>query len=216
MKIRFFYTRKDDLKFISHLNTVDLLQRAIFYTNVRVKFSEGFTPHPKMSFGNPLPLGVSSDCEVFDVELDEEINIDSFTDKLNEYLPNEIKIFKAYELDENISISKIFNYSIYEFYIYTNENLENIKLDINELIIERKKKSKHKKYFEFILEDISDYIEIIEPFTKYDNETYKLVARLENSVEKIINPIRFIEGIMDKYNLNISIYDISIHKKEMK
>ena len=66
MKIRGFYTRNKDLKFISHLNTVDLLQRAIFYTNAKIKFSEGFNVHPKMSFGNPLPLGVSSDFEVFD------------------------------------------------------------------------------------------------------------------------------------------------------
>lgn len=216
MKIRGFYTRNKDLKFISHLNTVDLLQRAIFYTNAKIKFSEGFNVHPKMSFGNPLPLGVSSDFEVFDIELDEKVNIKDFINKINEYLPSEVQIFKGIEVTDNSSISKIFNHSIYEFFITTNINLENVKLDFNdELIIERKKKSKNKKHFIYIEEDISDYVEVIEPFKKVDDNTYKLICKLENSHQKIINPQRFIEGVFKKYNLDISIYDVSINKKEM-
>ena len=114
MKIRAFYTRNGDLKFISHLNTINLLQRAVFSTNEEVAFSEGFNPHPIMSFGNPLPLGVSSDLEVFDVEFVNEIDISGFTKKMNEYLPKEVQIVRAYGAEDSDSISKIIKNSVYE------------------------------------------------------------------------------------------------------
>lgn len=215
MKVRGFYTRKGDLKFISHLNTVDLLQRAIMYTGVRVLFSEGFNVHPKMSFGNPLPLGVSSSMEVFDVELEDGSDLEFVKEKANEYLPDEINITNLFENVDNQSISKIFTHSIFFFYIKSREDISKIQIENHgELLIERKKKSKNKKYFDVIEEDISDYVEF-DKFEKIDTDVYKLVAKLENSSDKIINPIRFIEGLLKKIGLNLSSGDVIIHKEKM-
>lgn len=216
MKIRGKYTRNNELKFISHLNTIDLLQRAIFYTDVEVLFSEGFNAHPKMSFGNPLPLGVSSDHEIFDVEVADGTDIKYLMNKANEYLPNDVKIFEMVEEKENISISKIYKYSIYEFTIYTDLDLEKIDINLDDnIIIQRKKKSKNKKYFEYIEENITNNVFLLEGFKRINNESFSLVCKLENSSEKIINPLRFIEGLFKKYDLDISVFDVSIHKKEM-
>lgn len=215
MKIRLYYTRKNELKFISHLNTLDLLQRAVFHTDAQVAFSEGFNPHPKMSFGNPLPLGVSSDFEIFDVELVNDIDIDKFVQQLNNFLPKEIQVFKAFEASEK-SISKIFSHSIYEFIIDSQLSLDSINIfDEKVVIIKRKKKSKNKKIVEYIEEDITQNIEFLSNFEKISDNEYKLVAKLENSAEKIINPMNFITGIFEKYDLDVDIYDVSIHKREM-
>lgn len=217
MKIRAFYTRKGDLKFISHLNTIDLLQRAVFTTEKKIAFTEGFNPRPKMSFGNPLPLGVSSDLEVFDVEIVGDVKIIDFVNKLNEYLPDEVQIVRAYNADDSPSISKIIKHSIYEYTIYTDIELDKVDIDISdELIISRERKTKKGHPREFVRENISKNSKIINKFQKLEKGKYSLTAQLENSVDKIINPLNFINGLFSKYNLNISLDDVVIHKKDMK
>lgn len=215
MKLRGFYKRIGDLKFISHLNTIDLLQRAVMYTGAEIIFTEGYNPHPKMSFGNPLPLGVSSDLEVFDVDVADDTDIDEFLEKTNEYLPNEVKVLKLFDATNDKSISKIFTHSIYEFYILSYESLENLKLNVEDtLLIERKKKRKNKK-FDYITEEIKDYVELLSDFEKVGENEYKLTAKLETSIDKIINPMNFIKGIFNKYDLEISEDNVIIHKREM-
>lgn len=216
MKLRIFYTRNDELKFISHLNTVDLLQRAVFNTDYQVAFSQGFNPHPIMSFGNPLPLGVSSDFEIFDVDLiDDQVDLDKFKGQLNSYLPKQVQVFKIFEAD-NTSISRVFSYSIYEFILDCKEDLEELNLfDNKPIIIERTKKAKKKREREIVQEDITSHIEIKKNFTKLQTGEYFLEAKLENSNTKIINPMNFIQGLLRKYNIEIDSVDISIHKKEM-
>lgn len=213
MRLRVYYTRKGDLKFISHLNTIDLLQRTIFSTDYKVAFSEGFNPHPIMSFGNPLPLGVSSDFEVFDVEFVDKVEIENFINQANSYLPEEVKIFDAFEIPLNSSISKAFTHNLYEFRIFTDIKLDEIKIDTSDLLIKRKKKKKKRE--EIISEDVSKHVEILSGFNMISDNEYELIAKLENSTEKIINPLNFINGIFEKYNLDISIYDVNINKKEM-
>ncbi len=216
MKLRILYTRNDELKFISHLNTVDLLQRAVFNTDYQVLFSQGFNPHPIMSFGNPLPLGVSSDFEIFDVDLvDDQVDLDKFKDQLNSYLPKQVQVFKIF-LADNTSISKVFSYSIYEFIIDSEKNLEELNLfDKKPIIIERTKKAKKKREREIVQEDITSHVEIKKNFIKLQTGEYFLEAKLENSNNKIINPMNFIQGLLKKYNINIDPVDISIHKREM-
>lgn len=216
MKLRGFYTRLGDLKFISHLNTIDLLQRAAMFTGAKIIFTEGFNPHPKMSFGNPLPLGVSSEMEVFDIDVADETDIEKFKFEANKYLPKEVQIKKIFDATNDTKISKLFNYSIYEFFINTKIDLTKIKLDVeDELLIQRKKKNKKKKRKEIITEDISFNVELLSDFEKIGENEYKLTAKLENSIAKIINPMNFINGIFNKYNLEISEFDVIIHKKDM-
>lgn len=216
MKLRLFYTRNGELKFISHLNTIDLLQRAVFNTAYQVAFSQGFNPHPIMSFGNPLPLGVSSDFEIFDVDLDEDkVDLDKFKNQLNAYLPDQVQVFKVFIAD-NTSISKVFSYSIYEFTLDSEKDLEKLNLFDNEpIIIERTKKIKKKREREVIQEDITGHVEIKANFKKLQTGEYFLEAKLENSNKKIINPMNFIQGLLKKYEILIDPEEIFIHKKEM-
>ena len=57
------YTKEGYMRYISHLDTAQLFRRAFSRINVRLKHSEGFNPHPKLSFMQPLSLGYSSTGE---------------------------------------------------------------------------------------------------------------------------------------------------------
>jgi radical SAM-linked protein len=65
---RITFAKTGDARFLSHRNTMDVLERAIRAAGLPARYSEGFNPHMKLSMGPALALGVESLHEVFDVE----------------------------------------------------------------------------------------------------------------------------------------------------
>ncbi len=91
-EIRVFYKKTGNMKFISHLDMNRLMTRAIKKAGVPVWYTEGFNPHPYMTFSMPLSLGHESYCESFDIRLVEECDLNSLVARFNEVLPNGIEI----------------------------------------------------------------------------------------------------------------------------
>jgi len=52
------------IRFLSHAETLRLLQRACVRAGINVRYSQGFNPRPKLSLPLPRPVGVESDDEV--------------------------------------------------------------------------------------------------------------------------------------------------------
>ncbi len=67
--MRVHYRRGEQVRFISHLDFVHLLIRAMRRAEWPLVYSEGFNPHPKISFAFPLATGHTSNAEYFDVQL---------------------------------------------------------------------------------------------------------------------------------------------------
>lgn len=94
-KIRVKFARKEDVKYISHLDMMRVFERALRRADIPIAYSEGFNPHPKMTFALPLPVGVTSDAEYADFEVDKEIAPEEFKKTLNSSLPDGIEITGA-------------------------------------------------------------------------------------------------------------------------
>jgi radical SAM family uncharacterized protein/radical SAM-linked protein len=65
---RVTFEKTGDARFLSHRNTMDVLERAIRAAGLPARYSEGFNPHMKLSMGPALALGIESRHEIFDVE----------------------------------------------------------------------------------------------------------------------------------------------------
>jgi radical SAM-linked protein len=63
------YTKKREARYIAHLDLARVFDRAIRRAQIEVAYSEGFNPHPKISFGPPLPVGVEGQREFVDIDL---------------------------------------------------------------------------------------------------------------------------------------------------
>ena len=70
------------MRYISHLDVLRAWERAIRRTGLPLSYSQGFTPHPKIAFASPLPLGFIGECEIMDVTLDERVDVDDFRARL--------------------------------------------------------------------------------------------------------------------------------------
>lgn len=96
-KVRLSFYKKGYAKFVSHLDLMRMFQRIFKIAEVDITFSQGFNPHPKMSIAHPLPVGVTSDEEYLDIQLDSKPDYNELVAKLNSVMPRDIKIIKAWE-----------------------------------------------------------------------------------------------------------------------
>jgi len=83
MKKRVYFDKYEDMRFISHLDLIRFLERLFKKTNLPIKYSNGFHPRPKMSFGNPISLGTEAFGEIMDIELEEELSDAEVLKRLN-------------------------------------------------------------------------------------------------------------------------------------
>lgn len=86
------FSKKDDLIYISHLDFMRLLARAIRRSRLPAAYSDGFSPHMKMSFPYALPLFVEAENEVFILELSEKISPQTVLDLLESQCPSGLTI----------------------------------------------------------------------------------------------------------------------------
>lgn len=93
--IRLQYTKNDELKYIAHLDTLRAFIRALRRAKLPIAYSQGFNPHPIISFLMPLSLGFTSNCEMVDIGFAEEIPYEEAAKRLDEALPPGFTVVSA-------------------------------------------------------------------------------------------------------------------------
>ncbi len=68
-RLRFRMSRQGDVRFLSHLEQIEMVRRMIRRADLPMAFTSGFHPQMKTSFGPAISVGYESECELFDVEL---------------------------------------------------------------------------------------------------------------------------------------------------
>ncbi|MFA4888648.1 MAG: TIGR03936 family radical SAM-associated protein [Candidatus Omnitrophota bacterium] len=94
-KISFIFAKTGKMKYISHLDLMRLLTRAMRRADLPLKLSEGFSPHAKLSIKRALKLGLESHNEEASVGLSEFIRPQEFQQRLARELPEGITLENA-------------------------------------------------------------------------------------------------------------------------
>ncbi|MBQ6362175.1 MAG: DUF2344 domain-containing protein [Lachnospiraceae bacterium] len=100
MKIRIRFSKTGILRFIGHLDLMRTFQKAAARADLPLRFSEGFHPHPLMSFASPLSVGETSCGEYMDTELTASMAGTEILDRLNAALPEEIRCLSIRQLPD--------------------------------------------------------------------------------------------------------------------
>ncbi len=95
-RLRLRFSRGEELKYISHLDLIRLWQRALNRAGIAVAYSEGFSPHPRLSLAAPLALGITSEAELMDVVLEKFVSPHSFSAAVGRQLPRGIVIQQVF------------------------------------------------------------------------------------------------------------------------
>ncbi len=185
-EVRLRFSKTGRCKYISHLDINRCMSRAFLRAQIPLWYTEGFNPHPYMSFSLPLSLGVESLCESVDIRLVKEMSNEKIKQRMNDVLPPDIRIVDVY--DDFRDCSEI-AYSDYVFKIEFLDNeaaLEKIKsvLAGDEILAEKKaKQGKRRVVKETNIKEFIDKYNI----SIRDNEIV-LNIRLEAGTKRNLNP----------------------------
>ena len=71
MYVRIRFAKYGVVKFIGHLDVMRYFQKAVRRSGLAIKYSNGYSPHQLMVFASPLGVGITSDGEIMDIEIED-------------------------------------------------------------------------------------------------------------------------------------------------
>lgn len=95
--VRIWFAKEGRAKYISHLDIVRCMSRAVRRAGLPLWYTEGFNPHPYMMFALPLSLGFSSRCESMDIRIEGEMPVTEIGDRMRAVMPEGLRILSVRE-----------------------------------------------------------------------------------------------------------------------
>jgi radical SAM-linked protein len=99
-RIRIKYAKRGPLRFTSHRDFARAFERALRRAAVPIAFSQGFTPHPKISYASAAPTGVASEAEYLEIALQAPVDPAQLRVALDAALSPGLDVLDAVEAPE--------------------------------------------------------------------------------------------------------------------
>jgi radical SAM-linked protein len=134
-RLRIRFCREEKLKFISHLDIMRLWQRVLYRAGIPLAYSEGFSPHPRISLAAPLAVGISSEAELMDIFCSRWVSPHFFTAAVTQQLPPGIKLLQVYPIAPGQpSLQSQVRYAEYQVEVETEKKREDIESSLSSLL----------------------------------------------------------------------------------
>lgn len=159
--LRFKFKKYGPVVYIGHLDIMRFFQKAIRRSGIDASYTEGFSPHLKLSFAQPLSVGVETDGDYFDLEMDSLPDLDTLVKEMNRQCVDGIEVLSVTLLDEDVqngmSSVKAVDY-IYSF----------DKLDEEDIALLKEFFSQDTYIFEYIRKDKPKVKDLMEDIYGYE------------------------------------------------
>ena len=143
---RLTFAKKGRARYISHLDLMRAMQRAIKRAGVPIWYTQGFNPHSYLMFPLALPLGTESEVEVLDIALTEDWDCERLVKQLNSSMPEGLYFVKAAApVMKHIEIARAEYEISIGFDIPAEKALELFEQFVSRDVIEIQKRQKPKK-----------------------------------------------------------------------
>lgn len=94
-KVRIQFTKGTAVKYLSHLDILRTFERALRRAGIKMLYSAGFHPKPKLAFASALAVGVTSEAEYVDLEVADGQSASWIGERLHEALPRGLDVVKS-------------------------------------------------------------------------------------------------------------------------
>ncbi len=216
-EVRLRFAKEGRLKYISHLDINRAMSRALCRAKIPLWYTEGFNPHPYMSFSLPLSLGVESLCESVDLRIVGDISNKEIKSRLNEVLPDGLRIVDVYDDFRDCREIAYSDY-VYKFQFADNNSaLEKMKqvFEGSEILALKKAKQGRKRVFKET--DIKKFIDKYSVSIRGD--IIVLNVRLAAGPDRNLNPSLLFDTLIRIMEMDFewkSISRISLLDKNYK
>ncbi len=201
-KYRLRMTKAGMMKYLSHLEYIRVIERALRRTGLPLEFSEGFHPAPKFSFSPAIPVGVQSFAEYMDITLAFSLDPEDVMERLNNVLPDGISVASAEEIPLKAKpVSNLITEFKYEVKID-----DGLTPDISEKVERYNHTLSFPVYLEYKKKEI-DAKRVI-PRLSISGEVLKFGIML-NAGSGGINPVLFIKALLNINDEQLSSVEIT-------
>lgn len=227
MIMRVKYAKEGMMKYVSHLDLVRLFERAFRRAEIPLAFSQGFNPHPMVSFASPLSIGVSSESEYFDLVLGKEMKEAEFLVRINQTLPQGVRLIAAkyYGKEKIPSLMKESALIAYNVQGYASTSLSQSQLkrsldaflDLEEIPIEKtikKNKYKNRRNHKTTRINIRPLIHTLLLETVEENY-FSAKLQTHNLDSGTVKPIIVFRELFRFANIEIDLDQLSIHRLDV-
>ncbi len=145
------FSKNGYVKYTSHLDLLRIFKRAFKKTGLGLRYSQGFNPHPKMGFAQPLSLGYAGRNELIEFEINEPASEALILEKMQAEMPDGIKLIECKALGPDVkALASIADSALYKIWIPTDKDEAELKAQLanylaQEKILAMKRQKKTKK-----------------------------------------------------------------------
>lgn len=134
-RLRLRFSRGEELKYISHLDVMRLWERALRRGKVSLVYSEGYTPHARMSLAVPLSIGMTSEAELMDVIVQRAVSTYFFVETMRQQLPRGLDILEVSHVPLTApSLQSQVRYAEYRVAVAADRSAEEIQAAVDALL----------------------------------------------------------------------------------
>jgi radical SAM-linked protein len=216
---RLEFEKTTEGRYISHLELLRAWERALRRAEIPIAFSEGFNPHPKMSFASALAVGVTSEQEYMEIEVKEELSAEDLHTRLNDQLPKALVVKRVVKLTEKqpalMAVIKAATYLI-RFELLEPYTLDELQSKLDEFLAKEsliiQKESKKGKYPKQKDKELRSGIIALKLLEVVKNEAM-IELTVQSGSEGNIRPEEVLLALKEIMALNIDVELANIHRK---
>lgn len=206
MKVRVKFSKTGKIKYVGHLDTMRMFQRAIKVAELPVSYSQGFSPHSLVYFALPLAVGMSSEGEYMEIVMEEHVPVEEVREHLQNVLVSGINIIDVYEIEgKTSSLMSLVQGADYSIVLNCPENPEITAKSLEEQVATSEELIVLKKGKKGIAPvDIKPLI--LKSAFEQEGNQIKIDIRVYAGSNKNLNPDLFVKALLgDKpYTLQVS------------
>ncbi|MDY6790679.1 MAG: TIGR03960 family B12-binding radical SAM protein [Thermodesulfobacteriota bacterium] len=105
-KLKVSFCKTGSAKYFGHLELVNIMIRALKRAGLDIKYSQGFHPKPKISFQDPLAIGIESEIENMYISVSQFIKPEEVMQTLNPQLPEGLQILECADAPSKSEINR--------------------------------------------------------------------------------------------------------------
>lgn len=184
--VRIMFSKTGRAKYVSHLDLVRAMTRAVRRADIPLWYTEGFNRHPYLTFASPLSLGYEGLRETMDIRMADDFPYDELAARLNAVLPEGLEVISAADV---VAKAGDLAAAEYRLTIHLPAPVIQEALAANELLVEKRTKKKTMKTI-----DILPYFKNAVVEAVGENETVVTVA-LPSGGNENVNPGLFITAL---------------------
>ena len=184
--VRIMFSKTGRAKYVSHLDLVRAMTRAVRRADIPLWYTEGFNRHPYLTFASPLSLGYEGLRETMDIRMADDFPYDELAARLNAALPEGLAVISAADV---VAKAGDLAAAEYRLTIHLPASVIQETLAANELPVEKRTKKKTMKTI-----DILPYFKNAVVEAAGENETVVTVA-LPSGGNENVNPGLFITAL---------------------